>query len=81
MCRLQWDAGKGARVPTLKLLERLNQRNEYLIESNHPLKETIIRQTGKDKAKREAFLQSVYNEAKSKLLHTWEPPVKGNPTF
>ena len=70
-------AGKGAKVPTLRLLERLNERNEYLIDSNHPLKETIIRQTGKDKAKREAFLQSVYNEAKFKLIHTWDPPQKG----
>lgn len=70
-------AGKGAKVPTPRLVTRLSKRNEYLIGSNHPLKETIIRQTGNDKAKRKAFLQSVYNEAKSILLHTWEPPQKG----
>ena len=28
---------KGAKVPSLTLLQRLSRRNEYLIESNHPL--------------------------------------------
>jgi hypothetical protein len=74
-------AGKGAKVPTLNLLERLNRRNEYLIGSNHPLKETIIRQTGRNGAERAAFLQGVHNEAKTKLLHTWEPLIKADPTF
>ncbi len=74
-------AGKGAKVPTLNLLERLNRRNEYLIGSNHPLKETIIRQTGRNVAERAAFLQGVNNEAKPKLLHTWEPLIKADPTF
>ncbi len=74
-------AEKGAKVPSLRLLERLNKRNEYLIGSNHPLKETIIRQTGKNAETRTAFLQGVYNEAKAKLLHTWEPLVKADPTF
>ena len=74
-------AEKGAKVPSLKLLERLDTRNEYLIGSNHPLKETLIQQTGKDAETRAAFLQGVYNEAKTKLLHTWEPLIKADPTF
>lgn len=74
-------AEKGAKVPSLPLLEQLNKRNEYLISSNHPLKETIIRQTGKTAQKRAGFLQNAYNEAKAKLLHTWEPLVKADPTF
>ena len=74
-------AEKGAKVPSLRLLERLNKRNEYLIGSNHPLRETIIRQTGKNAETRTAILQGVYNEAKAKLLHTWEPLVKADPTF
>jgi hypothetical protein len=28
------------------LLERLSRRNEFLIESHHPLRETLILQTG-----------------------------------
>ena len=74
-------AEKGAKVPSLPLLERLNKRNEYLISSNHPLKETIIRQTGKTAQERAGFLQNAYNEAKAKLLHTWEPLVKADPNF
>jgi hypothetical protein len=73
--------GKGAKLPALGLLERLNQRNEYLIGSNHPLKETIIRQTGKNAIDRAAFLQGVHIEAKANLLHTWEPVVKADPAF
>tara|TARA_B100001123_G_C15250507_1_gene1002584 strand:- start:248 stop:1267 length:1020 start_codon:yes stop_codon:yes gene_type:complete len=72
-------AEKGAKVPSLPLLERLNKRNEYLIGSNHPLKETIIRQTGKTAQERVDFLQSIYNVAK--VLGTWEPPPKDGPIF
>ena len=42
-------AEKGAKVPSLPLLERLNKRNEYLISSNHPLKETIDQADGQDR--------------------------------
>ncbi len=38
--------GKSARVPTLRLLERLHTRNEFLIGSHHPLRETLMAQTG-----------------------------------
>jgi len=31
--------GKSARVPSLRLLERLWRRNEYLISSHHPLRD------------------------------------------
>src|SRR5262249_34564656 len=37
---------KSARVPDLSSLERLFVRNEFLISSHHPLRETIILQTG-----------------------------------
>jgi 5-methylcytosine-specific restriction endonuclease McrA len=70
---------KGAKRPVLKSLERLDQRNEYLISSNHPLKETIIRQTGKGVAERTLFLQSIFNDAK--VLGEWEPPEGPDPTF
>ena len=70
---------KGAKSPTLKALKRLNKRNEYLISSNHPLKETIIRQTGKAVSERTSFLQSIFNDAK--VLGEWEPPEDADPTF
>ncbi|MEC2665508.1 HNH endonuclease, partial [Bacillus cereus] len=45
-CNRDEHNGKFIRAPHEALLERLNKRNEYLIESNHPLKETIIMKKG-----------------------------------
>ena len=38
--------GKFAHLPALPLLQRLHERNEYLITSHHPLRETLLVQTG-----------------------------------
>jgi hypothetical protein len=72
---------KGSKVPSLSLLERLNTRNEYLISSHHPLRETLILQTGKDVRARKIKLQSAYNGAREKLIHSWEPKKKGDARF
>lgn len=34
--------GKFASIPSIQYIERLNRRNEYLIRSAHPLRETLI---------------------------------------
>lgn len=73
--------GKFASVPTEKLLSRLWTRNEFLIGSNHPLKETLIRQTGEQDTDRKTFLWDFYNQSWAILLHQWEPEEKGNPRF
>jgi len=73
--------GKFAKLPSLPLLSRLHKRNEYLITSHHPLRETLIQQTGKDEQARRQFLQDVYNRAKAILIHTWEPEAEDNPFF
>lgn len=65
--------GKHARIPTLKMLERLEKRNDYLISSHHPLRETLINQTGKNETKRRDFLASYYSRASKRLFHAWEP--------
>ncbi|MDF1877000.1 hypothetical protein JHD47_04125 [Sulfurimonas sp. SAG-AH-194-L11] len=76
------ESGKFERLPTLELLARLYKRNEYLINSHLPLKETLINQTGKNGEQRQLYLQSQYNIAKRNLIHTWEPLViKGIITF
>ena len=72
---------KGAKVPNINLVERLNRRNEYLIDSNHPLKETIILQTGKTKEIRSKFIDRVFAKAQTTLIHHWYPETKGDPTF
>ncbi|MDF2517443.1 MAG: hypothetical protein K0R59_2739 [Sphingobacterium sp.] len=70
------NGDKSARVPHRRYLERLYNRNEFYIESKHPLAETIINQTGKTKEKRRIFLQAQYNLALSSSIHEWEPWIE-----
>jgi hypothetical protein len=50
--------GKFAAVPRPRLVERLHERNNWLVESHHPLRETIMLQTGADADARASFLRS-----------------------
>ena len=65
--------GKFAQVPTLGLLERLHTRNEFLISSHHPLRETLIGQTGDSEPKRRSFLNDFHHRTLAALLIQWEP--------
>jgi hypothetical protein len=49
--------GKFATLPHDRYLERLHHRNEFLIGSNHPLRETLMITTGNTEPVRRAFLQ------------------------
>lgn len=73
--------GKFDKLPEKHLLERLNTRNEYLIGSNHPLKETLIAQTGVNSAARASYLSSVYERAWAFLLNRWAPNERGPALF
>lgn len=75
------ESGKFAKVPSVKYLERLFKRNEYLISSHHPLRETLIQQTGKTPQDRAAFLKAVDKEAINFLIHRWEVSPKGEADF
>jgi hypothetical protein len=75
------EDGKFARLPSLNLLARLKRRNDYLISSHHPLRETLISQTGLSVEDRKSFLQNSYALAKRTLIHTWEPEPENDPTF
>lgn len=55
--------GKFEKIPMMEYLNNLADRNNWLIYSHHPLKETIINQTGNTPVKRNAFLNTVYNES------------------
>lgn len=63
--------GKFERVPEPTYLERLSRRNEYLISSHHPLRETLIRQTGESPVIRTQFLRHVDERAIGLLIHRW----------
>ncbi|MVN79270.1 HNH endonuclease [Hymenobacter sp. HMF4947] len=67
---------KSARVPELRFLQRLYQRNEFFIASKHPLAETIVNQTGATPAKRQQFLRQQYQIALNHALHCWAPALE-----
>lgn len=76
--------GKFDRLPTTSLLERLFNRNEYLITSHHPLRETLIAQTGSSSEKRQAYLQDAYTCATLYMGaggYKWQPKQQGVATF
>jgi hypothetical protein len=54
------ERGKFDRLPDIEYLERLYNRNEFLITSHHPLRETLIQQTGVTASRRHSFLQTCY---------------------
>lgn len=75
------ENGKFAQVPSLELLERLHTRNEYLIGSHHPLRETLIMQTGNTERDRKYFLDKSYRFSKINLIHVWQPKAQGTSVF
>ena len=75
------EDGKFARVPATKYLTRLHKRNEFLISSHHPLRETIMKQTGMTETARRSFLAMVDQRAIDALIHRWDTPQKAPATF
>lgn len=73
--------GKFAKVPSVKYLERLHKRNEYLISSHHPLRETLMNQTGRTEDERISFLKRIDKIAINILVHRWETEVVGKEIF
>ncbi len=67
--------GKFDRIPSLTFLERLNTRNEYLIGSHHPLRETLMNQSGKTVASRLDFLNTLYRRVQLNPATAWEPEM------
>lgn len=67
---------KSSKLPEKKYLERLFNRNEFYIDSKHPLAETIINQTGKTREERCRFLKFQYNLAAGYLGKGWKPKIE-----
>ncbi|MBR5213796.1 MAG: hypothetical protein IKV92_05985 [Akkermansia sp.] len=64
--------GKFAKVPSTKYVKRLHKRNEFLISSHHPLRETLMQQTGTTERQRIGFMKNIDTQAASYLIHRWE---------
>ena len=67
------ERGKFAAVPSSRLVARLHQRNNWLVDSHHPLRETVMLQTGVDAETRASFLRARQQIALDTLVHEWEP--------
>lgn len=76
------EGGKFARIPALEYLSRLNRRNEYLIGSHHPLRETLIAQTGQTPQARWEYLKKVDRIATNLLPgERWKTEEREAPAF
>lgn len=75
------NAHKSARIPELRYLKRLHIRNEFYIESKHPLAETIINQTGYSKETRWKFLEAQYQIAIDNSITPWKPEFEDKDIF
>ena len=81
LARQTCNRSKLARASQVEYLTRLNTRNDYLIFSHHPLRETLIRQTGDTDADRRSFLNRSYQVAVDTLIHTWGPAEEFGTAF
>ena len=76
------EGGKFARIPATEYLRRLNRRNEYLIGSHHPLRETLIAQTGETPQARWEYLKKVDRIATDLLPgERWKTEEREAPAF
>ena len=67
------EQGKFASVPSQRLVARLHERNNWLVDSHHPLRETILLQMGFDAETRASSLRVRQRIALDALVHQWEP--------
>jgi hypothetical protein len=67
------EGGKFYAAPAAKLIEKLRRRNNWLVDSHHPLRETIMLQTGQTTEARASFLRSRQRIALDHLIHEWVP--------
>lgn len=67
------ERGKFFSVPSERLVARLHERNNWLVDSHHPLRETIMLQTGADVESRAGFLRARRQLAIDALIHEWAP--------
>ena len=65
--------GKFDKITEVVFVENLNKRNNYYIESRHPLRETILNQTGRTINDRKIFLNKFYKDAVNKIPAKWKP--------
>jgi hypothetical protein len=71
------NLAKSDAVPVMRFAESLHRRNEYLIMSHHPLRETLLAQTGLTAKERVSFIGGSYSNAVNARITQWEPRDPG----
>lgn len=69
------NGAKHGRAPSERWMPWLERRNNHLIASHHPLRETLMAQTGETSWQRHATLRGAYAHATELLPAVWEPPT------
>jgi hypothetical protein len=73
---------KSARPPHPRYVERLHRRNEFLIVSHHPLRPTLIAQTGASEPERRRTLRDAYRAVTLRgAIAPWSAPREAPPAF
>ncbi len=73
---------KSDRPPAARYVERLHRRNEFLISSYHPLRPTLIAQTGQTEPERAATLRRAFDEVSvGGARQPWTAPDELKPVF
>jgi 5-methylcytosine-specific restriction endonuclease McrA len=67
------NLSKSNKMPEYGFVERVYRRNEYYIHSNHPLKDAIIRATGKTPAERQRTSKRAFDDAGKLMPTNWSP--------
>ena len=76
------QSGKFASLPASMYLSRLHTRNEYLIGSHHPLRESLIESTGSTAVQRKRFLSALLDMAEPIATgHGWSVKANGPTMF
>lgn len=75
------ELAKALQMYFAKSYQFIKTTNEFLISSHHPLRETIMEQTGRTEADRTLFLKDIDKRAINILIHRWDTLEKAEPTF
>lgn len=70
---VECNLAKRDRIPHPDYVRRLLGRTNYLLASHHPLSQTLVEQTGRTEAQRDAFVGDRWRAARDLLHHAWKP--------
>lgn len=75
------NQNKSDNVTPIHYIENVIKRNEFFIDSSHPLKNTLIRQLGLNQKQRRDKILSEYKYAKDMIVRVWGGHDKYDPSL